>query len=235
MKYSWKGHEDRNRHKKRIKRGAGKLGWFMSDMNRNIPTTWRWAHGDAKATATRTAITCIRKLVYDLNWQNISYHGATLYKYVTAYTMFNFVKVIELTLLQICVHTGYFSVIYFVQGNSVWWEVASALPQGPGHCCEDCHGAQCHANQRAHSHFLQSEWADEETMPVCQERAGQTTYSKLCNWFWLLNNRVHLSRGLISLYGWVSTGKVVLKLCGLSEQMKKPCQSAKKGLGKYVQ
>ena len=24
----------------------GKLGWFMSDINRNIPIAWRWAHGD---------------------------------------------------------------------------------------------------------------------------------------------------------------------------------------------
>ena len=29
MKYSWKGHKDRNRDKNRIKR-VGKLGWFMS-------------------------------------------------------------------------------------------------------------------------------------------------------------------------------------------------------------
>ena len=26
--------------------GVGKLGWFMSDINRNIPTTWRWARED---------------------------------------------------------------------------------------------------------------------------------------------------------------------------------------------
>ena len=53
--------------------------------------------------------------------------------------------------------------------------------------------------------------------------------------YWLLNNRVLLSRGLSSVYGWVSIWKVILKLCSLSERMKKPCQSAKKGLGKYVQ
>ena len=45
MKYSWKGHKDRNRHKNRTK-GVGKLGWFMSDINRNIPTTWGWARGN---------------------------------------------------------------------------------------------------------------------------------------------------------------------------------------------
>ena len=27
---SWKGHKDRNRHKNRIKKRVGKLGWFMS-------------------------------------------------------------------------------------------------------------------------------------------------------------------------------------------------------------
>ena len=29
MKYSWKSHKDRDRHKNRLK-GVGKLGWFMS-------------------------------------------------------------------------------------------------------------------------------------------------------------------------------------------------------------
>ena len=48
MKYSWKSHEDRNTHKNRIQRseGVGKLGWFISDINHNIPITWRWARGD---------------------------------------------------------------------------------------------------------------------------------------------------------------------------------------------
>ena len=27
-------------------KGVGRLGWFRSDINRNIPTTWRWARGD---------------------------------------------------------------------------------------------------------------------------------------------------------------------------------------------
>ena len=38
MKYNRKDHKDGNRHKNRIK-GVGKLGWFVSDINRNIPTT----------------------------------------------------------------------------------------------------------------------------------------------------------------------------------------------------
>ena len=25
----------------------GKLGWFMSDLNRNIPTSWSWTRGDS--------------------------------------------------------------------------------------------------------------------------------------------------------------------------------------------
>ena len=35
-----KGPKDRNRHKNRIKR-VGKLGWFTSGINRNIPATKR--------------------------------------------------------------------------------------------------------------------------------------------------------------------------------------------------
>ena len=34
------GHKDRNRRKNRIKKKrVGKLGWFMSDINCNVPTT----------------------------------------------------------------------------------------------------------------------------------------------------------------------------------------------------
>ena len=36
MKYSW----------------VGKLCWFMSHINRNIPTTWRWACGDRNNSKT---------------------------------------------------------------------------------------------------------------------------------------------------------------------------------------
>ena len=46
MKYSWKGHKDRKRHKNRLK-GVGKFCWFMSGVSRNIPTTWRGTRVDA--------------------------------------------------------------------------------------------------------------------------------------------------------------------------------------------
>ena len=46
----------------------GKLGWFMSNINRNIPTTWRWACGDftqakwwtIQQTITTTCFWCHR-------------------------------------------------------------------------------------------------------------------------------------------------------------------------------
>ena len=57
MKYSWKGQKDRNRHLTEQK-GAGKLGWFMSNINRNIPTTWRWARGDWKVQHIKDLIIC---------------------------------------------------------------------------------------------------------------------------------------------------------------------------------
>ena len=40
MKYSRKGHKDRNRHKSRIKKRSGQA-WlvYVKDTNRNIPTT----------------------------------------------------------------------------------------------------------------------------------------------------------------------------------------------------
>ena len=41
-----KGHKDRNRPKNRIKKRVGKLGWFMLDIYRNIPTTRRRACRD---------------------------------------------------------------------------------------------------------------------------------------------------------------------------------------------
>ena len=48
MKYGWKGHKDRNRHKNRVKKGVGKLGWFMfKTISAWPPPRWRWARGDS--------------------------------------------------------------------------------------------------------------------------------------------------------------------------------------------
>ena len=41
-----KGHEDGNRHKNRIKRSGQARLVYVKNINRNIPTTWRWARGD---------------------------------------------------------------------------------------------------------------------------------------------------------------------------------------------
>ena len=41
MKYSWKGHKDRNRHKNRIKRSVPAWLVYVIDKT-NIPTTRRW-------------------------------------------------------------------------------------------------------------------------------------------------------------------------------------------------
>ena len=46
MKYSWKGSKERQRHKNRIKRSEQARLVYVKNINRNIPTTWRWAHGD---------------------------------------------------------------------------------------------------------------------------------------------------------------------------------------------
>ena len=54
MKYSWKGHRDRNSHKYRTKMsGQARLVYVKKqttattkNMNHNIPTTWRWTYGD---------------------------------------------------------------------------------------------------------------------------------------------------------------------------------------------
>ena len=70
MKYSWKGHKDRHRHKNRIKRSGQARLVHVKNINRNIPTTWRWAHGDLmpefwhKASAglgAETSINWVRK------------------------------------------------------------------------------------------------------------------------------------------------------------------------------
>ena len=46
MKYSRKGHKERNRYKNRIKRSGQARLVYVEDLNRNIPTTWRRACGD---------------------------------------------------------------------------------------------------------------------------------------------------------------------------------------------
>ena len=52
MEYSWKGHTDRNRHKNRIKRSRQARLVYVTDINRNIPTTWRWTRGDPANRST---------------------------------------------------------------------------------------------------------------------------------------------------------------------------------------
>ena len=46
MKNNWKSHEDRNRHKDRIKRSGQARLVYVKNINSNNPTTWRWANGD---------------------------------------------------------------------------------------------------------------------------------------------------------------------------------------------
>ena len=54
MKYGWKGHKDRNRHKNRIKRNGQTRLVYVKDITRNVPTTWRWASGDTWSALIRT-------------------------------------------------------------------------------------------------------------------------------------------------------------------------------------
>ena len=46
IKYSRKGLKDRKRHTNRTKRSGQARLVRVFDRNRNIPTTWRWAHED---------------------------------------------------------------------------------------------------------------------------------------------------------------------------------------------
>ena len=48
MKYRWKGHKDRNRHKNRMKRSGQARLVYVKNGNHSIPATWRWARGDAR-------------------------------------------------------------------------------------------------------------------------------------------------------------------------------------------
>ena len=48
MKYSWKGHNDRNRHKNKIKRSGHTQLVYVKGVNHTIPIMWRWASGGGK-------------------------------------------------------------------------------------------------------------------------------------------------------------------------------------------
>ena len=50
MKYSWKSHKDRNRHKSTIKKKRSGQAWllYVKDINLDTRTTWRWAREDAQ-------------------------------------------------------------------------------------------------------------------------------------------------------------------------------------------
>ena len=79
MKYSWTGHEERNKHNNRIKRsGQARLVYVRHKpwnphhmLNRNIPTTWRWARG---ARDARTDF-----LLQESNWWQREKRSASFY------------------------------------------------------------------------------------------------------------------------------------------------------------
>ena len=63
-KYSWKGHNDRHRHKNRIKRSGQARLVYAKHINCNIPTTWRFAHEDKCSGikhASVTVPTCLKE------------------------------------------------------------------------------------------------------------------------------------------------------------------------------
>ena len=48
LKCRWKGHKDRIRHKNRIKRSGQAQLVYVTGINNDISTTWRWARGDLR-------------------------------------------------------------------------------------------------------------------------------------------------------------------------------------------
>ena len=72
MKYSWKGHKDRNTYKNRMKRSGQARLVYVTDINRNIPTTWRWAsHGGKRDVAVADSALFI-KLDRSHVWRHVT-------------------------------------------------------------------------------------------------------------------------------------------------------------------
>ena len=111
MKFSWKGHKERNRHKNRIKRSG--LRWFMSEINCNISTTWRWSRRDASEYRVRKVhqryieiwwlvlstarpsswtVRCTSRIFHSFSWYRlqprelITYKPANWFIYLSRYT-----------------------------------------------------------------------------------------------------------------------------------------------------
>ena len=70
MKYSWKGHEDINRHKNRIKRSGQALYVYVKNINHNIPTIKRWAGGDVERESAWVSSLKVREMAI-VNQTNI--------------------------------------------------------------------------------------------------------------------------------------------------------------------
>ena len=77
MKYKWKGHRDRNRHKNRVKRSGQPKLVYVKDINRNTPTTWRWAPGEQHSTALKQSTSPTGQHCFTV--KHISYRTALLY------------------------------------------------------------------------------------------------------------------------------------------------------------
>ena len=75
MKYSWRGHRDRNTHKKRIKRSGQARLVYVRNVNRSIPTTW-FKNGNAKCKTLFCS--------YSNTWRSWSVVNTGLFKHRNA-------------------------------------------------------------------------------------------------------------------------------------------------------
>ena len=58
MEYSWKCRKDRSWHKNIIKRSGQTQLVYVKDINRNIPTTWRWTRGNTMLWSGEHYLSC---------------------------------------------------------------------------------------------------------------------------------------------------------------------------------
>ena len=128
MKYSWKGHKDRNTHKKRIKRCRQAQLAYVEGMHYNIPTIWRWARHDVWNKLTLWDRNKNTLLVQIMNHMPvIETHPLYSEMSILACTLFKFETALRKshrsgTFPQPSLFIIYLSFFFFFLGGELYWK-----------------------------------------------------------------------------------------------------------------
>ena len=219
MKYSWKGHKDRNRHKNRIKRSGQARLVYVCNINCNIPTTRRWARGHHRTRICVEENSTLKQWSPSLEevdlrfWVHVdSVNGnlcwgedKTLKQYPSFHEEMNCVRDTSIS-IWLCVSymNEYVSLCQLYERVSVSWVIASYM------------------NEYLCLEFVSVTWTGNLYLTLCQLHQGvyviqfaSITWMNICIWICVSYMKEYLCLSLCQLH----EGVLCLSLCQLHERV----------------